>query len=108
MARRAHTDAVMKYIIKQPRNALSDKCLIGQRAATEVYRPDQETRSLSKLIGHMLASTQTLRTLPVVDPAKSKKNNKQEKNSDDDADKTIDQPSALSAAEASKSILIPS
>ena len=73
-----------------------------------MYKPDQETRSLSKLVGHTLASTQTLPTLPVVDTEKSKKNNKQGKNSNDDVDDAIDQPCALGAAEASKSILIPS
>ena len=35
----ALTDAVMKDIVKQSRNALSDKCLVVQRAAAEVHKP---------------------------------------------------------------------
>ena len=36
---RALTDAVMKDIVKQSRNALSDKCMLVQRAAAEVHKP---------------------------------------------------------------------
>ncbi|KAI5117719.1 hypothetical protein M0805_001805 [Coniferiporia weirii] len=130
-AGKAVTDSVMKDILKQSKQALADKSLPVQRAAADIllvlYPPgdgsrsvadvesivvtctkslegaDQETRrSLARLVGHMLASTQTPRTVPPVDT--SKKGKKGQNN--EDADTDMVSPSAL-ATEAVKPILSP-
>ncbi|THH07979.1 hypothetical protein EW145_g3009 [Phellinidium pouzarii] len=130
-AGKAVMDNVMKDILKQSKNALTDKALPVQRAAADtlivLYPPgdglrsvadveaivvtctkslegaDQETRrSLARLVGHILASTQTPRTVP---PAETSKKGKKEK-SGEDADADITPPSALST-EAVQTILTP-
>ncbi|KAH8115151.1 clathrin-coated vesicle protein [Phellopilus nigrolimitatus] len=131
-AGKAVTDSVMKDILKQTKNALSDKSLPVQRAAADllvVLYPsgdgsrsvadvesivvictksleggDQDTRrSLARLVGHVLASTQTPRAAPPVDT--SKKKGKKDQNGED-ADNDVVSPSAL-ATETVKTILTP-
>lgn len=95
-AKRAVTDSTVKDIIKQMRSALVDKCYPVQRASAEVLivmysgdnhpsigdidtiialsvrnleHADHATRhSLSQLVGHLLASTQTPRVVPSSEP----------------------------------------
>ncbi|PCH43056.1 ARM repeat-containing protein [Wolfiporia cocos MD-104 SS10] len=112
-AKRAVTDALIKDIIKQMKNALSDKALPVQRAACNVlilmYPVDEGTRlvadvdaivalcmkslegadqltrrSLAKLVAHILASTQVERMVPVADTAKKTK--KGQSANEDEAD----------------------
>ncbi|EJD04810.1 clathrin-coated vesicle protein [Fomitiporia mediterranea MF3/22] len=132
-AGRAVPESTMKDVIKQSRQALNDKALPIQRAAAEILivlyptgdgtrtvsdvesivtacvksleNADQATRrALSRLVGHMLASTQTPRAVPPVDT--SKKGKKDQKNGDD-ADADIAPPSALAVESAVKPILSP-
>ncbi|TDL16333.1 clathrin-coated vesicle protein [Rickenella mellea] len=129
-AGRAVTDQVMKDILKQTKSSLSDKSLPVQRAAADVLitsypaddgnrsvldvesivwlctksldGADQETRrSLARLVGHILASTQTQRAPPPVDT--SKKGKKDQKEEDDD----VMSPSAA-ASDSAKKIMTPS
>ncbi|KAH7108306.1 ARM repeat-containing protein [Auriculariales sp. MPI-PUGE-AT-0066] len=101
-AARALTDSTLKDILKQCRGYLSDKAFPVQRAAAEVLivlypaddgnraisdvesivqlcirnldGADQQTRrSLARLAGHMLASTQVERAAPAEVPKKGKK-----------------------------------
>ncbi|EJD52751.1 ARM repeat-containing protein [Auricularia subglabra TFB-10046 SS5] len=101
-ASRALTDSTTKDVLKQSRGYLSDKASPIQRAAAEVLialypsgdgtrtasdvesivllcvrsldGADQQTRrSLARLAGHMLASTQFERAVPVEPPKKGKK-----------------------------------
>ncbi|KAK0203615.1 clathrin-coated vesicle protein [Desarmillaria ectypa] len=95
-AKRAVADNTVKDIIKQMRSALTDKCHPVQRASAEVlivmYSGDNHPstsdidsiitlsvrslehadhvtrRSLSQLVGHLLASTQTPRAVPSSEP----------------------------------------
>ncbi|OCH91331.1 clathrin-coated vesicle protein [Obba rivulosa] len=114
-AKRAVTDSVTKDIIKQMRNALSDKALPIQRMACDVLivmypsgdgtrsvsdvesivglcirsleGADQLTRrSLAKLAAHMLASTQIERVVPA--PETKKKDKKGQNTQEDDEDTT--------------------
>ncbi|KZW00275.1 clathrin-coated vesicle protein [Exidia glandulosa HHB12029] len=109
-ASRALTDSTTKDVSKQSRNYLSDKALPVQRAAAEVLialypsgdgnravsdveaivllctksldGADQQTRrSLARLVGHILASTQTERA-EVAEP--TKKGKKGDQNEDND------------------------
>ncbi|KAI0946131.1 hypothetical protein AcV7_010182 [Taiwanofungus camphoratus] len=129
-AKRAVTDAVSKDIIKQMKNALGDKALPIQRGACKVLilmypsgdgtrsvsdveaivilctksleGADQLTRqSLSKLVAHMLASTQVERVVPV---AESSKKAKKGQNPNEDEDN----PAGLhAAAEEAKPVMTP-
>ncbi|KAK1228476.1 hypothetical protein PQX77_008494 [Marasmius sp. AFHP31] len=111
-AKRAVQDSTAKDILKQMKSALADKCLPLQRAACEVLiilfsgvdgplvtsndvdsilllcvkaleASDQITRkSLSQLVGHLLASTQVERAVPAPEPAQ--KNKKDTEKGDDD------------------------
>ncbi|OBZ74420.1 HEAT repeat-containing protein 5B [Grifola frondosa] len=130
-AKRAVTDSISKDIIKQMRNALGDKALPVQRAACDVlilmYPSGDGTRSvvdvesivnlcvrslesadhltrrsLSKLVAHMLASTQVERVIPVVD---SSKKTKKGHAPDEDEDMT---PGPHATAEEAKPIMTPS
>ncbi|KAJ3575515.1 hypothetical protein NP233_g1065 [Leucocoprinus birnbaumii] len=110
--KRAITDAITRDIFKQCRNYLTDKALPVQRAAADVIiamycyddgshpttsdieailnqciksldTADQLTRhTLAKLVGHLLASTQVERAVPVPEP--SQKPKKDQENADDD------------------------
>ncbi|KAF5360799.1 hypothetical protein D9756_004484 [Leucocoprinus leucothites] len=93
--KRAITDATMKDISKQCRNYLTDKALPVQCAAANVIivmystmmsldTADQLTRcTLAQLVGHLLASTQVERAVPV--PELAQKAKKDQENADDDA-----------------------
>ncbi|RDB24443.1 HEAT repeat-containing protein 5B [Hypsizygus marmoreus] len=107
-AKRAVTDAATKDILKQMRNALTDKCLPVQRAAASVIvamyssndhahpsgndvdtivtlcvrsleNADQATRhSLAQLVGYILASTQVERTVAVPELTQKAKKEQEE------------------------------
>ncbi|GLB35175.1 putative clathrin-coated vesicle protein [Lyophyllum shimeji] len=130
-AKRAVTDAASKDIMKQMRNALSDKSLPVQRAAASVLiamysgtdgshpsasdvdtivtlcvksldSADQVTRHwLARLVGHMLALTQIERTVSVPETAQKAK-----KDSQDDTDAGLSS-AASAAAEVTKPTLTP-
>ncbi|KAH9916212.1 clathrin-coated vesicle protein [Fomitopsis serialis] len=113
-AKRAVTDALVKDITKQMKNALSDKALPLQRAACDVLilmypaddssrlvsdvdplvvsctksleNADQLTRrSLAKLVAHILATTQVQRVIPVAEPPKKAKKGQNANEDDEDA-----------------------
>ncbi|KAG6836470.1 hypothetical protein H0H93_007750 [Arthromyces matolae] len=131
-AKRAVTDSALKDILKQMRYCLTDKALSVQREAANVLTTiysgadgthptgndaetivnlcvksletaDQATRHcLAQLVGHMLASTQIERAVPVPEPAHKVKKDKDE----DDADAGLS--SAVSvAAEVKKPTFTP-
>ncbi|KAG6887575.1 hypothetical protein C0992_011744, partial [Termitomyces sp. T32_za158] len=128
-AKRAVTESALKDILKQMRNCVTDKSLPVQREAAYVIiaiysgadashpsasdvenivnicirsleNADQATRhSLAQLVGHMLASTQIERAVPVPEsPQKVKKD-------EDDTDAGLS--SAVTAAEIKKPTLTP-
>ncbi|KAF9269100.1 clathrin-coated vesicle protein [Marasmius fiardii PR-910] len=128
-AKRAVQDSTFRDISKQAKSALTDKCLPLQRVASEVLivlfsgadgplvtsndvdsivslcvktleASDQVTRkSLAQLVGHLLASSQVERAVPIPEP--SQKNKKENETGDDDR-----QISPV-AAEATKPLLTP-
>ncbi|KAH9948465.1 ARM repeat-containing protein [Amylocystis lapponica] len=130
-AKRAITDSVTKDVIKHMKNALSDKALPVQRGACDVLilmypsgdgtrsvsdveaivnlctksleSADQLTRrSLSKLVAHMLASTQVDRVVPAPDTSKKSKKNQNAHEEEEDT------PAALHiAAEEAKPVMTP-
>ncbi|KAF5360588.1 hypothetical protein D9756_004497 [Leucocoprinus leucothites] len=112
-AKRAFTDTTTKDIFKQCRNYLMDKAMLVQHAATNVIivmyshndgthpstskveailnlcikslnMADQLTQcTLAQLVGHLLASTQVERAIPVPEPAQKPK--KDQENANDNA-----------------------
>ncbi|KAL5476373.1 hypothetical protein ACEPAI_3473 [Sanghuangporus weigelae] len=133
-AGKAVPESTMKDIIKHSRNALSDKALPVQRAAADIlivlYPPDDGTRSVSdvesivsacvksldhadqttrrslaRLAGHMLASTQTARVLPLPDTSRKGNKKDQQKGEEDEVD--VVSPSALAVESTAKPILTP-
>ncbi|KAG6888099.1 hypothetical protein C0995_010705, partial [Termitomyces sp. Mi166 len=129
-AKRAVTDSALKDILKQMRNCLTDKSLPVQREAAHVIitiysgtdashpsasdvdtivnpcvksldNADQATRhSLAQLVGHMLASTQIERAVPLPEtPQKVKKD-------EDDTDAGLS-GAVSAAAEVKKPTLTP-
>ncbi|KAJ7193893.1 armadillo-type protein [Mycena pura] len=107
-ASRAVTEATFKDVSKQMRAALTDKCLpviialysgadghppptaadvdaILSQCVKSLETADQITRSaLAFLVGHILASTQTVRPVVVTEQKVSKKDKKQGEEDDDD------------------------
>lgn len=111
-ARKAVSENIAKDIFKQMRYGLSDKCLAVQRASSQVLLEfyalensitlseveliiitctkslevaDQATRrSLSQLIGHILAATQVERLVSPIETKKDKKDKDKKEEDDDD------------------------
>ncbi|KAJ7582455.1 clathrin-coated vesicle protein, partial [Mycena floridula] len=130
-AKRAVTDSVLRDIIKQMKSGLSDKCLPVQRASAEVLvavysgsdssnpsandvdsiitlcvksleNSDKATRrSLSQLVGRILASTQIERVVAAPEPPKS---NKKDQTLDGDMNSADPDP----APEVTKPLFTPS
>lgn len=125
-AKKALSDSLAKDIVKQMKNALTDKALPVQRAATAVlaivYTPEDSvtladvesimnicvkslensdqvtTQSLAQLVGHMLAATQVERAVTVSE--QSQKGKKEQEDFD------ISTPAHI-AAENTKVLLMP-
>ncbi|KAF5377759.1 hypothetical protein D9757_008083 [Collybiopsis confluens] len=129
-AKRAVTDSAFRDILKQMKSFLTDKCLPVERAASEVLislfsgydgriltssdvesilalivksleNSDQATRqSLARLAGHILASTQIERVVPVPEVAQKSKR-------DNEANEERASSPIQAAAEVTKPMLTP-
>ena len=85
---------------------MSDVEAIVAACVKSLDHADQATRrSLSRLVGHMLASTQTARALPPPDTSKRSNKKDHQKGEEDEADAVS--PSALAVEQTAKPILAP-